>query len=48
MDAGLFFPSDGDVGNKISIHYIQMNPIGSGLFDGLHRFSQFAEVGGKN
>jgi hypothetical protein len=35
---------NGDVGDKATIHHVNMNPIGSGLIGGLDFFPQTAKV----
>jgi hypothetical protein len=40
--------ANGDVGDKMSIHDIDMNPVTSGGINGPHFFSQSGKVSGQN
>jgi len=40
--------SHGNVGHKIAVHHIHVDPVGSGFFHGDDFLAQFAAVRGKN
>ena len=40
--------SDGDVGDEVAVHDVEMDPVGSCRIDRADFFAQLAKVGGKN
>ena len=40
--------ADGDIGHKVAVHDIDMDPVGPGHIDRADLFTQFGEVGGQN
>ena len=40
--------ADGNVGNKMAVHDIDMDPVGAGSIDGAHLLAEFCKIGGQD
>jgi len=40
--------SDGEVGDEMPVHHVDVNPVGAGRVDGADLLAQFGEIGGKD
>ena len=40
--------TDGEVGHKMAVHHVDMDPVGAGLVDRMHFLAELREVGGQD
>ena len=38
----------GNVGDEMTVHHVEVDPVGTGRIDGAHLLAQFGEVGSQN